>query len=131
MVVDTLLVFDHVARTIRIISQVHLSDGEPLESSYNAALARIDAIEAKLRGPLPALPTGGDPVAIPPAERRQPNTTAERYYENVRKAKEYIGAGDIFQVVPSQRVDLPTPCTPVHDLPGASDGESVAVHDLP
>ena len=112
MVVDTLLVFDHVARTIRIISQVHLNGGESLESSYNAALARIDAIEAKLRGPLPALPTGGDPVAIPPAERRQPNTTAERYYENVRKAKEYIGAGDIFQVVPSQRVDLPTPAHP-------------------
>ena len=112
MVVDPLLVFDHVARTIRIISQLHLNDESSLEAAYAAAVHRIDTIEAKLRGPLPQLPSGGDPVAVPPAERRQPNTTAERYYENVRKAKEYIGAGDIFQVVPSQRVDLPTPAHP-------------------
>jgi anthranilate synthase component 1 len=112
MVVDTLLVFDHIARTIRIISQVHLEEGKSLEESYAAAVGRIDAIEAKLRGPLPALPSGGEPVASPPAERRQPNTSAERYFANVRKAKEYIAAGDIFQVVPSQRVDLPTPAHP-------------------
>ncbi len=112
MIVDTLLVFDHIARTIRIISQVHLDGDGSLETAYAAALARIDAIEAKLRGPLPELPAGGAPVSTPAAERRQSNTSAERYFQNVRTAKEYIAAGDIFQVVPSQRVDLPTPAHP-------------------
>jgi anthranilate synthase component 1 len=112
MVVDTLLVFDHIARTIRIISQVHLNGADTLESAYQDAVDRIDAVEAKLRGPLPELPSGGDPVDVPAAERRQPNTSAERYFQNVRTAKEYIAAGDIFQVVPSQRVDLPTPAHP-------------------
>lgn len=112
MVVDSLLVFDHIARTIRIISQIHLNENETLQQSYDAAVARIDELERKLRGPLPPLPAGGEPVDIPPAERRRPNTSAERYHEMVRIAKDYIAAGDIFQVVPSQRVDLPTPAHP-------------------
>lgn len=112
MVVDSLLVFDHIARTIRIVSHVHPNQHETLSQSYDAAVARIDALERKLRGPLPALPCGGEPVDTPPAERRMPNTSAERYHEMVRIAKDYISAGDIFQVVPSQRVDLPTPAHP-------------------
>ena len=112
MIVDTLLVFDHIARTIRIISQLHLDSGSSLSEAYQKAVDRIDQVEARLRGPLPALPAGDAPIETPPAERRQPNTTAGRYYEMVRIAKEYIAAGDIFQVVPSQRVDLPTPAHP-------------------
>lgn len=112
MVVDDLLIFDHIARTIRILSHVHLKEGEALKESYDAAVTRIDDLERKLRGPLPELPYGGEPIETPPAERRKPNTTAERYFEMVRIAKEYIAAGDIFQVVPSQRVDLPTPAHP-------------------
>jgi len=112
MVVDTLLVFDHIARTIRIISHVHLDETRSLNAAYDEAVARIDAIESKLRGPLPEPPTGDAPVTTPAAERRQPNTTSEKYFQMVRTAKEYIAAGDIFQVVPSQRVDLPTPAHP-------------------
>jgi anthranilate synthase component 1 len=112
MIVDTLLVFDHIARTIRIISHLHLDEGASLSEAYQRAVERIDRVEAKLRGPLPEMPVGGEPVDVPPAERRKPNTTADRYHEMVRIAKEYIAAGDIFQVVPSQRVDLPTPAHP-------------------
>ena len=62
-------------------------------------------------------------------ERFQPNTSPERYQEIVEKAKEYIHAGDIFQVVLSQRVDIPK-CQSVHDLSCAPNGQSLAVHVL-
>ena len=112
MVVDSLLVFDHIARTIRIVSHLHHDGTTPLKDAYAAAVERIDHLEALLRGPLPEMPLGSEPVESAPAERRLPNTSAERYYEMVNIAKEYISAGDIFQVVPSQRVDLPTPVHP-------------------
>ncbi len=112
MVVDSLLVFDHIARTIRIVSHLHHDGTTPLRDAYAAAVERIDHLEALLRGPLPEMPLGSEPVDSAPAERRLPNTSAERYYEMVNIAKEYISAGDIFQVVPSQRVDLPTPVHP-------------------
>jgi anthranilate synthase component I len=61
---------------------------------------------------MPPLPRGGVPNDVPPADRSRPNTTPERYRTIVERAKEYIAAGDIFQVVLSQRVDLPTPAHP-------------------
>ena len=110
--VDSLLVFDHVERTIKAVSHVHLDGDQTLEEAYSAAAARVDNLVAKLRAPLPPLPIGSDPVAEPAADRGRPNTTPERYREIVETAKEYIKAGDIFQVVLSQRVDLPTPAHP-------------------
>src|SRR5215211_756559 len=109
---DSLLVFDHVERTIKAVSHVHLEEGLSIEDAYGAAAARVDALVAKLRAPLPPLPIGGEPVREPAAERCRPNTAPEHYREIVETAKEYIKAGDIFQVVLSQRVDLPTPAHP-------------------
>jgi anthranilate synthase component 1 len=61
---------------------------------------------------MPPLPHGGEPVETPAEARCQPNTTPEHYRAMVERAKEYIAAGDIFQVVLSQRVDVPTPAHP-------------------
>jgi anthranilate synthase component 1 len=110
--VDSLLVFDHVERTIKAVSHVHLDGEATLDAAYAAAAARVDALISRLRAPLPSLPHGAEPVDIPAAERCIPNTTPARYHEIVERAKEYIRAGDIFQVVLSQRVDLPTPAHP-------------------
>ncbi len=112
LVVDSLLVFDHLARTIKAVSHVHLDSGEPLDAAYAAAAARVDALVAQLRRPTPPLPMGATPVETTPAERQRPNTTPERYHAMVERAKEYIAAGDVIQVVLSQRVDLPTPAHP-------------------
>jgi anthranilate synthase component 1 len=111
MLVDGLLVFDHLERTIKVVSHVHV-DGNDLDAAYQAAAQRIDHLVELLRGPAPTLPIGGPPNPIPPVDRCRANTTAERYHQIVERAKEYIAAGDIFQVVLSQRVDLPTPAHP-------------------
>ncbi|MDP9356573.1 MAG: anthranilate synthase component I [Chloroflexota bacterium] len=112
LVVDSLLVFDHLERTIKAVSHVHLHSGGSLEEAYAAAAARVDSLVAQLRRPTPPLPIGEAPVETAPAERQQPNTTPERYRAMVERAKEYITAGDVIQVVLSQRVDLPTPAHP-------------------
>ncbi len=112
MIVDSLLVFDHVERTIKAVSHLHLDEGVELETAYREAVARIDDLVRKLRAPLPAMPLGGAPVDVPAIDRSRPNTTPERYRSMIERAKEYIAAGDIFQVVLSQRVDLPTPAHP-------------------
>ena len=112
MLVDGLLVFDHLERTIKVVSHVHVADGDPLETAYAKAAARIDELVARLRATAPVLPSGGAPMPTPAVDRCRPNTTAERYHQIVERAKEYIAAGDIFQVVLSQRVDVPTPAHP-------------------
>jgi anthranilate synthase component 1 len=112
MIVDSLLVFDHLERTIKAVSHLHLDSGRSLEEEYAAASARVDQLVERLRAPLPPLPRGAEPVDLPAAERCRPNTTPERYREIVERAKEYITAGDILQVVLAQRVDVPTPAHP-------------------
>jgi anthranilate synthase component 1 len=112
VLVDGLLVFDHLARTIKVVSHLRLDGPGDLERRYAEALAKIDALVERLRQPMPALPHGGPAVATPAVDRARPNTTPERYRSMVERAKEYIAAGDIFQVVLSQRVDVETPAHP-------------------
>ena len=67
------------------------------------------------------------------ARRREPmaNVTREQYHAMVERAKEYIRAGDIFQVVPSQRFELRVPPAAVRALPRAASAQSLAVPVLP
>ena len=112
LLVDSLLVFDHLERTIKAVAHLHLDGTRPLEEAYATAAARVDALVHLLRAPTPRLPRGGAPVETSAEERSRPNTTPARYREIVSRVKEYIEAGDVFQVVLSQRVDLPSPAHP-------------------
>ena len=112
MLVDSLLVIDHVERTIKAVSHVRPDDAATLEAAYALAAARVDELVAKLRAPLPPMPIGDAPVMTPAVDRSKSNTSPERYREIIEAAKEYIRAGDIFQVVLGHRVDLPTPAHP-------------------
>jgi anthranilate synthase component 1 len=106
MLTEALLVFDHLARTIKAVAHIRLDDGVPLDEAYHLAEARIDGLIAMLRSRQPVMPRGGE-LGDEPAESRQvPNTSRERYLKMVERAREYIAAGDIFQVVLSQRVDV-------------------------
>ncbi len=125
MFVDTLLIFDHLRHKLKVLSHVHL-DAEDLEAEYRRATARIEALVARLRQPVPSAARLGareleprnyephSPVE-PPHPRPAPvsNLTREQYHANVLRAREYILAGDIFQVVPSQRFTRPTGADPV------------------
>jgi anthranilate synthase component 1 len=110
--VDSLLVFDNVSRTIKVVAHLNLDTHPDIETAYEAAAARIDELVRQLRKPMPELPTGSAPVATGVEERRRVNTDPLVYRRMVETVKEYIAAGDIFQVVLSQRVDIPTPAHP-------------------
>ena len=106
---STLLAFDHVRRQIWIIANVRCDEWEgKLERGYRQAVAEIEAIEKKLARALPR--SAGYPArrAVEPRS----NTGREKHCRAVEKAKEYILAGDIFQVVLSHRLDLRLPAEP-------------------
>lgn len=128
--VDTLLVFDHLRHKIKIISHVHL-DAPDLEADYRRACERIVALEKRLRAPLPVentLRAVHSPAQAPtslvanyeglPAPTEAPkmsvqsNVSQQEYERRVEHAKEYIIAGDVFQVVPSQRFQRPISAEP-------------------
>ena len=104
---DTLLVFDHLRHTIKVVSHVHL-DGDT-DMAYREAIEKIDRIADRLSSPLEP------PQATKPAGFSAPvssNFTQEDYEAAVERAKEYIVAGDIIQVVPSQRLARKTDAHP-------------------
>jgi anthranilate synthase component 1 len=99
MFFDTLLAFDNIKHVIHLISNVH-TQTDDLDKSYEAAVANIDSLEAALARPLVApVAKGTGEVVI------RSNTGREAYVEKVEKCLEYIVAGDIFQVVLSQRFE--------------------------
>jgi len=105
---DTLVAFDHVRRRLLLIANVPVEPDTDLDAAYDGALERLDAIEARVRGPIPSIP----PVPGKGSDDWVSNTPQEQYETAVRTAKEYIGAGDIFQVVLSQRLARETEADP-------------------
>ncbi len=112
MLTDSLLVFDHLARTIKAVAHVVLNEDLPLEESYRRAEMRADELISRLRIVRPDMPMGGTLNDDPAEDRQLANTSRERYLEMVDTARAYIAAGDIFQVVLSQRVDVPSKVHP-------------------
>jgi len=108
MVTDTLLTFDHVRHRLLVFANAHVPPGSDLDAAYDDAVARLDAVEERVQAPLPPLP---DPPGRPGGELVS-NMTRDRYESAVRQAKEYIAAGDIFQVVLSQRLSRRTQADP-------------------
>jgi anthranilate synthase component I len=96
MVSDLLLAFDHLRHEVTVLANVFAE--ENLERSYAEAVEAIAAVRERLAGPVPRKPGG---------RREAPSfgsdVGAVGYMAAVERAKEYIRAGDVYQVVPSQR----------------------------
>jgi anthranilate synthase component 1 len=103
MFFSRLLAFDHVRHQIHVIANV-FTDGktEGLEAEYKKAIDDIEAMEARLEDSIEPVPT---PQISGDAKVRS-NMTKEKFAEAVTTAKEHIAAGDIFQVVLSQRFEV-------------------------
>ena len=100
MLTDTIVIFDHMLQKIKVVSNA-LVDG-PLEKTYQQAIAKIEQLIARLRQPPPPRPAR----QLPAGPLTLTSTfTKEAYERVVERAKEYIRAGDIIQVVPSQRLE--------------------------
>jgi anthranilate synthase component 1 len=108
MLADTILIFDSLRQTIRIVSNVHTEGNDP-DEAYAAAVDKIDGItKALLSGR-----REGYAVEIPAAgavgcgaygdQLFSSNFEIEGFLDSVSKAKEYVAAGDVVQVVLSQR----------------------------
>jgi anthranilate synthase component 1 len=99
VVTDTILIFDNVSQKIKVVSNAHLDGGKSPDDAYAEAGAKIDALIAKLRKPVAAASAAQAAKKVAFVS----NVTRESFEGAVEKAKEYIRAGDIFQVVLSQR----------------------------
>jgi anthranilate synthase component 1 len=102
MIADTLLIFDRVTQTIKIVANAG-PDG------YAAACAAIDEIISQLGQSLPARPV--EFRRDPPDLNVTSNLTPSQHAAMVAKAKDYIKAGDIIQTVLAQRFQMPTKAT--------------------
>jgi len=105
-------VFDTIEDSVFVITPAWPQNGVSARDAYDAAQARLTETQAKFDAdlaphhvlkPLRGDPERADGITAEPSS----NTTREEYHAIVEKAKEYILAGDIFQVVPSQRFSLP------------------------
>ena len=103
MVTDTMLVFDHRFRRLRVVANVFTEDTEP-GKAYDEAKIRIAQLVERMRAPSRLRP-GLAYQELPPAPAPAGNTTRAEYEAMVNRGLEYIRAGDIFQFVPSQRFD--------------------------
>ena len=100
------IVFDGVKQELLLVTPARSQVGVDARAAYEAARARLQAIWSKLDEP--------SPLRVPSTSARPsslglvtPNMTAEAYMAHVETARDYIKAGDIFQVVPSQRFSAP------------------------
>ena len=111
MLADTLLVFDHRLRRLLVIANAFTEESDTAEDAYAHAKARVAAMVEILNRPLHTAALNG--LTPPLSAVASSNTTQETFEENVRKGKEYIAAGDVFQFVPSQRFEAPYTGAPV------------------
>jgi anthranilate synthase component I len=104
-----LIAFDHVQHRMYLIANVLTEQGgESLTEKYEQAVRRLDQLERALRRPL-VLPPSSRPKG---RLRFASNLTKEQYETMVERGKEYIRAGDVFQVVLSQRLAIPVRVPP-------------------
>jgi anthranilate synthase component I len=100
---DEVLAFDHVRKQIWIVVTADVTLSSP-DEAFKDAVRRLGRLEKRLSKPLPKLPRAkaGKPVKV----RRR--TARRDFLAAVESTKEYIAAGDIFQAVLSQRLDVET-----------------------
>ncbi len=99
---ETVLVFDHVKHRVRIVTHLHL-DAPDLATEYQRGKAILDDVQQRLSQPI-HLPAEPAPISDEAALQVTSNRTQAEFESMVRRSIEYIRAGDVFQVVPSQRL---------------------------
>ncbi len=98
-------VFDALQDTVTVVTPVWNTQNSSVDTAYDAALGRLQNVVDDFDRPLPPRADQESPQSEMPAP--QSNCTREQFHAMVRKAVDYIKAGDAFQIVPSQRFRLP------------------------
>lgn len=108
---DLLVVFDNANKTVMVLNLVYRPTD--LDQAYLAAVERIQAVVERLNGPLTSLPAADIELGAQPTIQPKSNFTQPEFEKAVTKCREYIQAGDAFQVVLSQRFELDCDCEPI------------------
>ena len=108
---DRLLAFDHLKHQLHIMAAADVRAESP-RKAYERALADIDALERKLVRGIHKQELGWSAPARRKAIKINAGTSRDEFLASVRRAKEYIAAGDVFQVVLSLRLDFKPPAEP-------------------
>jgi anthranilate synthase component I len=109
---DTMIIFDNVRHTIKVVACAHTGEGADLGEIYRACQDKIDAMLALLAAPIDM--TGERISGAEIEEAPLESNMSQEYFEGiVEKAKDYIVAGDIIQVVLSQRFQMENHLEPV------------------
>ena len=111
LLADELLVFDRVSQTLTVLVNAILDQHTPHVDAYNAAVEEVERLISLLEQPTEHIPV--TPTKDIPELPFQSNVTKEKFFENVQQAKDYITAGDIIQVVGSQRFSVPVKAAPL------------------
>ncbi|MEF2964348.1 anthranilate synthase component I [Paenibacillus sp. M1] len=118
MFCDQVIVFDHVKQRIMLVANVHIADGDrdgDIRLAYGEAERKLDELAKLLQQEGAGEPFNSRPLpGNVELGKIASNLTKEQFIANVEKGKEYIRAGDIFQVVLSQRFHIETEVDPLH-----------------
>jgi anthranilate synthase component 1 len=106
---ETIVVHDRLRKHAFVVRHVEIGEGADVASLYREAAEEVESTVRRLRIPLPA-PEAAVPVRAPMDLHR--SSTREAFHEIVKRAKEYIEAGDVFQVVLSQQFRIPLQVDP-------------------
>ncbi len=111
---DEIVIFDNVNKTLVVVALAWIDASSSTDDAYQAATDRVDRLVERLASS-PVKTTPSDvisPAGTEPPVTPKSNFTSESFQEAVRKCVEYIRAGDIFQVVLSQRFEVPLAADP-------------------
>jgi anthranilate synthase component 1 len=111
LIADQLLIFDRVAQTLTVLVNAVLEDAASPEEAYENSVAEIERLVSLLEQPSEHHPVSV-PAEVPPLDVES-NVPRDKFIANVLKAKEYITAGDIIQVVGSQRFSTALKASPL------------------
>ena len=108
---ETIVVHDSVRKHAYVVQHVSVDDGADVGALYDDAAKALEGVVERLRQSLPADPRR-EPVRAPMEVHR--GTEREAFHEIVKRAKDYVEAGDVFQVVLSQQFRIPLQVDPFY-----------------
>ncbi len=110
LLTDVIVVFDHLRHTITLLTNIFCDEEPDLDAAYTAAVGRLAEVKARLRAPIPPRKWSLDRDSIqqvPSDTEVRSNFERSDFLASVERIRDYIYAGDAFQVVLSQRFERP------------------------
>ena len=116
VITETLVIFDNLRQTIKVVSAPYVPSADKADAAYDQAIARIEAVINKLRSrvaplrpmdPPPITEDGSAALRWGGVSEPKSSFAKSEYMAAVERIREYILAGDIFQAVLSQRLEIP------------------------